>query len=137
MGKSSDAVPFGKLQREEKLSLVTAWLDGEVIEGMARGDVMPYWTALQNPGWIDKTVYRVKPCVVTLTKPSVNWEHVSAEYNWLYETCNGRVNLSTKKPIRFNNFWTKYGEDASAEALSSFTVGTCNWEDSLTGRPKK
>ena len=126
---------FGSLTNDGKLALMTAWLDGGVIEGMAYGGGQDSWTVLPQPDWLEHMAYRV--AVVPLTKPSVNWEHVSAEYNWLFYMSDGGATLSPKKPERLNNSWTGYGSYVSAEALSSFVVGTCDWKDSLTERPKK
>jgi len=135
MDKSSDAVPFCHLTRDEKLSLMVSWLDGEVIEGMPCGHRLPCWVVLSHPDWREHMAYRV--AVVPLTKPSVNWEHVSTEYNWLFYMGDGEAILSNKKPKLVETFWTGYGSHVPAYALSSFIVGTCNWKDSLTERPKK
>ena len=72
------------------------------------------------------------------TKPSINWEHVSSEFNYLAEDADGGVLLYEDKPFTATETWTvDNGELAEAHTMfASYTKGTCNWKESLIERPK-
>ena len=71
------------------------------------------------------------------TKPSINWEHVSSEFNYLAEDADGGVLLYEDKPFTATETWTAYnGELAQAHMFASYTKGTCDWKESLIERPK-
>ena len=71
------------------------------------------------------------------TKPSINWEHVSSEFNYLAEDADGGVFLYEDKPYTATETWTvDNGDLAEAHTLSSYTKGTCDWKDSLVKRPE-
>ena len=70
-------------------------------------------------------------------KPSINWEHVSSEFNYLAEDADGGVFLYEDKPFTATETWTvDNGELAEAHMLASYLRGTCDWKDSLIERPK-
>ena len=70
-------------------------------------------------------------------KPSINWEHVSSEFNYLAEDADGGVFLCEDKPFTATETWTVgNGELAEAHMLASYSRGTCDWKDSLIERPK-
>ena len=71
------------------------------------------------------------------TKPSVDWEHVSSEFNYLAEDLEGGVFLYEDKPFTATESWlVDNGELAEAHMLASYSRGTCYWEESLIERPK-
>ena len=75
--------------------------------------------------------------VKKITKPSVNWEHVRSEFNYLAEDADGGVFLYEDKPFTATETWTvDNGELAEAHMLASYTKGTCDWKDSLVKRPE-
>ena len=70
-------------------------------------------------------------------KPSIDWEHVSSEFNYLAEDADGGVFLYEDKPFTATETWTvDNGERAEANTLASYTKGTCDWKESLIERPK-
>lgn len=71
---------FGELSKAEKLELMEAWIDGKQIQVLTDSSG---WlnTNTDWSRWYPRYKYRIKP--IPLTKPSINWEHVSKEYNWL------------------------------------------------------
>ena len=70
-------------------------------------------------------------------KPSIDWEHVSSEFNYLAEDADGGVFLYEDKPFTATETWTvDNGELAEAHMLASYTKGTCDWKDSLVKRPE-
>ena len=70
-------------------------------------------------------------------KPSINWEHVSSEFNYLAEDADGGVFLYEDRPFTATETWTvDNGELAEAHMLASYSRGTCDWKDSLIERPK-
>jgi hypothetical protein len=80
------------------------------------------------------------PCPVEIvkevTKPSIDWEHVSSEFNYLAEDSEGGAFLFEKEPFVAGNMWGAYeGETAEAHMLASYVKGTCDWKESLIQRP--
>ena len=76
--------------------------------------------------------------VKKVTKPSINWEHVAPEFNYLAEDSEGNAFLSEKEPfIAATAVWGVYsGETAEANMFASYIKGTCDWKDSLIKRPE-
>ncbi len=70
-----------------------------------------------------------------VTKPSINWSHVSAEYNYLAQDANGDVHLYGTEPPRLTTIWNMVVPYISATAFASYVPGTCDWTDSLVKRP--
>jgi hypothetical protein len=50
---------FGKMTREEKIALLTAWVDGREIESYSGSSGV--WVFSRNPSWYSDCMYRVKP----------------------------------------------------------------------------
>ena len=74
--------------------------------------------------------------IKSVTKPSIDWSHVSPEYNYLAQDANGRGYLCGKNPHRIATAWSMESPYISASAFTSYTPGTCDWQDSLIERPK-
>lgn len=71
-----------------------------------------------------------------VTKPSINWEHVSDKYKFLARDSTGVAWLYGKEPTLVEGFWdVSLGEFALADSHASYDAGTCDWEDSLVVRP--
>ena len=70
-----------------------------------------------------------------VTKPSIDWSHVSPEYNYLAQDANGRGYLCGKNPHRIDTAWSMESPYICATAFTSYTPGTCYWKDSLVERP--
>ena len=70
-----------------------------------------------------------------VTKPSIEWSHVSPEYNYLAMDANGRGYLCGKNPHRMGTAWGMEAPYISATTFTSYEPGTCNWKDSLVKRP--
>ena len=74
--------------------------------------------------------------VKKVTKPSINWEHVTHKFKFLSKDINGDYWLFEEKPIKTADGWdVTQGECSTVHSHVSFTPGTCNWEDSLITRP--
>ena len=73
--------------------------------------------------------------VRTITKPSIDWSHVSPEYNYLAQDSYGRGYLCAKKPHRMSTAWSMETPYVRAAAFTSYEPGACNWTDSLVKRP--
>jgi hypothetical protein len=108
---------FGELTREEQIELFEAWLDGEAIEYFNCA-----WVTCPHPPCTLQKHYRVKP-----TPPSINWDHISLDFNWLAKDKNGDGCVYKSKPSEL--------EFIKAENFTSYKPGTCDWEDSLVRRP--
>ena len=70
-----------------------------------------------------------------ITKPSIDWNHVSPEYNYLAQDENGDGYLCGKNPHRVDMIWSMETPYISATTFTSYVPGTCNWKDSLVKRP--
>lgn len=115
---------FEQLTKEEKLNLFEAWIDGKTIEVSNGND--NYVTA--KPNWDYYLYYRIKE-----TKPSINWDQVSKEYNYLFKGAMGSYLLTAHAPIKDHRDWA-WLAPARADSHISFKPGTCDWKDSLVRR---
>ena len=73
--------------------------------------------------------------VKSVTKPSIEWSHVSPEYNYLAQDENGEGYLCGKNPYTMNAAWCMESPYFRANTFTSYTPGTCDWTDSLVKRP--
>ena len=73
--------------------------------------------------------------IKSVTKPSIDWSHVSPEYNYLAQDADGRGYLCGKNPHRMNTEWSMETPYIRATTFTSYEPGTCGWEDSLVKRP--
>ena len=72
--------------------------------------------------------------IKSVTKPSIDWSHVSSEYNYLAQDSNGVGYLCGKNPHRMSMAWSME-TSIRATAFTSYVPGACDWEDSLVERP--
>ena len=70
-----------------------------------------------------------------VTKPSIEWSHVNANFKWLAMDADGTFHIYTDKPLQGNQQWTTNLPCTPAIHFASFTPGTYNWKDSLVKRP--
>ena len=87
-----------------------------------------------NQGNITLFPYPVE-VVKAVTKPSIDWSHVSKDFQYLAMDSDGRCWLWETKPAPFQEQWFGGSSAVKAENFSSFISGTCDWEDSLVKRP--
>ena len=88
-----------------------------------------------NQGNITLFPYPVE-VVKAATKPSIDWSHVSPEYNYLARDSNGLGYLCGKNPHRVDRTWSMEAPYISATTFTSYIPGTCDWKDSLVKRPE-
>lgn len=69
------------------------------------------------------------------TKPSIEWSHVSEDFQYLAMDSGGLHHLFAEKPELGEGEWTTYYLYILAEHFTSFIPGTCDWRDSLVKRP--
>lgn len=124
---------MNKEQTLEAIKVMQAYVDGEEIE--FRHDTADYWARISLDGgdvsWSWSAFrYRIAP-----QKPSINWDHVSDEYNWLAVDKDGNAYLFTSKPELCAPIWTTGYGRARANAHTSFKPGKVPWEESLVMRP--
>lgn len=72
------------------------------------------------------------------TSPSINWDHVSEEYQWLCVHQDGTASLCTKEPClnRDHGVWYIHHDGCEANHFISFKRGDVPWNDSLVKRPE-
>lgn len=118
---------FGELTRDEKIALMTAWVDGESIEYEDAG-----WHSIGYPSWTDDCAYRVAK-----TKPSINWDHVHPDYIAISTDRNMLSFAYKKRPHVEGSMWSYISETSHSGVCSyaSFKPGNCDWKDSLVMRP--
>ena len=68
-------------------------------------------------------------------KPSIDWSHVSPEYNYLAQDKNGDGYLCGEEPSRHTSAWDMESPYLSATTFTSYEPGTCDWKVSLVKRP--
>lgn len=135
---------FRELTAEEKLSMIGSYLEKETIEfgRTVKGNVV--WKDLPKPldisgvNFISQLYYRRK-----VEKPSIDWSAVGSDYNYLAIDNSGLAYLYNQKPHPekdFNSWRCEVKDRKTNEILvrdnlfSSFSAGTCSWEDSLISR---
>lgn len=119
--------------------LIKAQLDGQTVQYYSNSK--EGWTDFNvtlatDIGRLDSAVnadiYRIKP-----TKPSIDWSHVSDEFNYLARDECGLFYLYGNKPKINNSLWCSVDHNViSADAFKSLQVGNCHWKDSLVERPR-
>ena len=73
--------------------------------------------------------------VKAVTKPSIDWSHVSEDFQYLAMDSGGLHHLFAENPEPIAVEWTTHALYIYAEHFASFVPGTCNWRDSLVKRP--
>lgn len=73
--------------------------------------------------------------IKSVTKPSIDWDHVSSEYNYLAQDSNGKGYLCGKNPHCMAYAWSMESPYIRANTFTSYVAGTCDWKDSLVERP--
>ena len=71
-----------------------------------------------------------------LTKPSIDWSHVSSEYNYLVQDSDGEGYLCGEEPACVESGWGAEAHYICANPFTSYVPGTCDWKDSLVKRPE-
>ena len=87
-----------------------------------------------NQGNITLFPYPVE-VVKAATKPSIDWSHVSPEYNYLAQDKNGDGYLCGEEPSRHTSAWDMESPYLSATTFTSYEPGSCDWKVSLVERP--
>ena len=73
--------------------------------------------------------------VKSITKPSIDWNHVSEDFQYLAMDSGGLHHLFAEKPEPTNVEWLTHALYIYAGHFASLIHGTCNWRDSLVERP--
>ena len=73
--------------------------------------------------------------VKKVTKPSIDWNHVSEDFQYLAMDSGGLHHLFVEKPDPIAVEWTTHALYIYAGHFASFSAGTCHWRDSLVKRP--
>ena len=73
--------------------------------------------------------------VKAVTKPSIDWSHVSEDFQYLAMDSGGLHHLFAEKPEPIVVEWTTHALYIYAEHFASLIPGTCDWRDSLVKRP--
>ena len=73
--------------------------------------------------------------VKAVTKPSIDWNHVSEDFQYLAMDADGKCYLYTDKPLQGERQWVSSLWLAPANHFASLVPGTCDWRDSLVKRP--
>lgn len=120
--------------------LIQAQIDGLTVQYWdysEGGKWADYQTTMQIPlnslyNVIDSKTFRIKP-----SKPSIDWSHVSDEFNYLARDKEGLVYLYGDKPkiTEYDWWFVDDVEFVSASAFKSIEIGNCDWTESLVERP--
>ena len=74
--------------------------------------------------------------VKAITKPSIDWNHVSEDFQYLAMDSGGLHHLFAEKPEPTDVEWQTHARYIYAGHFASLIHGTCNWKDSLVKRPE-
>lgn len=123
---------------EDMIEVIKAHAEGKDIE--AKSITMPrherHWSAVPYPAWdFSKYDYRV-----VTKKPSINWDHVRNDLNYLAVDAGGDAYLYASKPIMIaqDEMWRTSDEEqiyVGVEGFASYQRGNVDWKDSLITRP--
>lgn len=119
---------------KEIIKVMQAFEDGKPIESTFRQVVLDRWSHDKYPAW-NWVEYDYR---VALTKPSWDWSHVSKEIDYLARHRHGSGTGFSHLPMPddLHGYWRSVGGViVNANAFSSYTPGTCEWQDSLVVRP--
>jgi hypothetical protein len=117
------------------IAVMQAYLDGREIESRVKAKKV--WVEASYPIWnFFDFEYRIAP-----RPPSIDWSHVSDEFDYLVQFPTGEGLFSTSRPvIRLEDGWsgwiTDRGRTAEADTFASYRKGNVDWKDSLVERPK-
>ena len=73
--------------------------------------------------------------VKAVSKPTIDWSHVSPEYNYLVQDSDGEGYLCSEEPSCVESGWGTESSYTLASTFTSYVPGTCDWKDSLVKRP--
>ena len=119
---------FSEMSREEKLDTFEHYIDGNKIEVKVGGNGR--WKIAAVPSFNPRNAYRK-----ALTKPSINWDHVAKQFEYMATDSSGLTFLYKEKPeLRSLCYVSELG-CTLASGFASFVQGTCDFKDSLVQRP--
>ena len=75
--------------------------------------------------------------VKSVTKPSIDWSHVSEDFKYLAMDAGGLHHLYVEEPMLTSSEWATHHLYIYAGHFASFTPGACDWKDSLVKRPEQ
>lgn len=120
------------MKRHKHADTIIAWANGAEIECRSK---KTNWYLAKDPNWFLDCEYRIKQ-----NKPSINWDHVSPEFNYLAQDLDGSIYLFSHKPEPKKPLvpvWSvNMGVCIPADSHISLIKGTCDWKDSLVERHK-
>lgn len=123
---------MNKEQTLKAIEVMQAYVEGKKIQYAPCGG---RWREADDPSWdwigMD---YRVKP----VSKPSINWDHVHPDYNWMATDADGSTYLYKEEPFLMvrDARWTMGGDWENATIFVSLIPGDCDWKESLVQRPE-
>lgn len=125
----TDQKRFCDMTPEEQGAIALAIYQGKRVEWYC-GSGWRNWPDPTPPDKDDSILVRIAP-----TKPSINWDHVSPEYNWLaVDKCDWGY-LYQLKPNQQDTFWDDGNDAEFTKSHASYTRGDYDWRDSLVQRP--
>ena len=129
---TDEPLKFVNLSIEDKLKLIEAYVRGRPVEYFCAGGWYPkgdFWGKLDFRSDI--------PYRIARTKPSVNWDHVHPNYNYIARDESGESYAYGEKPKKTHFGWrfTLGAGPENTAILASYDPGGCDWKDSLISRP--
>lgn len=126
----SEYKTFGELSKEEKLELIEAYLNGEVIEfRRAHWELKDRYNG--DLKFYTDNVYRIAP-----RQDEINWDHVN-NLNFMARGADGKAHLYEREPDFYpGEYWMSSGVVVGADNFSSYKRGTTEAKDSLVRRPE-
>lgn len=111
--------------------VMLAYAEGKKVECKERCCGEDGWVLKEDHHWAwNCCEYRI-----AIEKPSINWDHVAPEFNYMAVDLNGDVCFYTRKPELFSYKWGRGQDWCAMQGFASYKRGTCDWKDSLIIRP--
>lgn len=124
--------PFGALPREDRLALITAWLDGRRIT--MSGASITRFDHIFNPSWYADFIYRAEP--TPLIPTSFDFVGLASKWQWCAADQHGAVYVYTIKPrMETAEWWAGIDNHRRINDLfPSYVRGTVPWQETLIER---
>lgn len=130
---NENEIKFGSLSEEDKISLVSDFITGknvQILDGDGCWKRKTGNVVLFRHNFVYRTV---------LSKPQIDWDHVSPLYNYMATDADGHTHLYEKEPkLKRTRYplgeWYHGGNYVNCHCFSSFVRGDCDAADSLVKR---
>lgn len=124
---------FKDLNVMKKFKDLTPEEQAEIVEYLVKHGYLEVRSSVNVIWATSNSIYPEFIYRIPVTKPSINWDEVHPDYNWLDKNSSGQGRLYKWKPSMVS--WEPSPPCVPTTAFKSYDPGTCKPEDSLVARP--